>query len=84
MQYLQAVTPTPKIAISAFNELLYHGNRAAIVCVIVSLLQTIPAVASALDTVFEGSGIGKPLYDLITSHVNEYLNTIDFNTLLAI
>lgn len=36
MQYLQAVTPTPKIAISAFNELLYHGNRAAIVCVLVN------------------------------------------------
>lgn len=56
----------------------------SIVCVIVSLLQTIPAVANALDTVFEGSNIGKPLYDFITNHVNGYLNTIDFNTLLAI
>ena len=56
----------------------------AIVCVIVSLIQTIPAVANALDTVFEGSSIGKPLYDFITTHVNGYLNTIDFNTILAV
>lgn len=56
----------------------------AVVCTIVSLIQTIPAVASALDTVFENSCVGKPLYDFITSLVNGYLETLDFNTILAI
>jgi len=56
----------------------------AVVFIIASMIQTIPTVANFLDTVFEGSSIGKPLYDFLTTHVNEYLSTIDFNTLLAI
>lgn len=56
----------------------------SVVCIIAGLIQTIPAVANALDTVFENSCVGKPLYDFITMHVNEYLETLDFNTLLAI
>lgn len=56
----------------------------AIVFIIASMLQTIPAVANALDVVFDNSNFAKPLYDFITTNVNGYLSTIDFNTLLAI
>jgi len=55
----------------------------AIVCVVANLLQTVPAVADALDTVFTGSNIAKPLYDFITGFVNNYISQIDFNTLLS-
>lgn len=55
----------------------------AVVCVIASLIQSIPAVANALDTVFTGSNVGKPLYDFITSFVNNYISQIDFNTILS-
>jgi len=68
------------LAIGVLKGLIF----VAIVFVIASMIQTIPAVANALDVVFEGSNIGKPLYDFITTHVNGYLNSIDFNTLLAI
>ena len=55
----------------------------SIVFVIASLLQSIPAVANALDVVFENSCIGKPLYDFVTGFVNGYLKNIDFNTILS-
>lgn len=55
----------------------------AIVCIIASLLQSVPAVANALDSVFTGSNVAKPLYDFITSFVNEHISQIDFNTLLS-
>lgn len=55
----------------------------AVVCIIASLIQSIPAVANALDTVFAGSNIGKPFYDFITSFVNNYVSQIDFNTILS-
>lgn len=56
----------------------------ALIFVVAGMLQTIPTVANVLDTVFEGSNVGKPLYDFITTNVNGYLSTIDFNTLLSI
>lgn len=68
------------LAIGVFKGLLFI----AVVCVIASMLQTIPAVANTLDTVFENSVVGKPLYDFVTNFVNDYLSTIDFNTLLAV
>ncbi len=55
----------------------------AIVIIIANCIQTIPAVASALDTVFEGSTVAKPLYDFVSNLANSYLKNIDFNAMLS-
>ena len=55
----------------------------AIVFVIANLLQPIPEVASALETVFKGSSIAKPMYDYITTLANTYIETIDFNSIFS-
>ncbi len=55
-----------------------------VVFVIAGLLQTVPAVANTLETVFENSTVAKPLYDFITNLVGNYINKIDFSALLAI
>lgn len=55
----------------------------AIVFVIANLLQTSPEIASALDTIFNGSVIAKPVYDFVTTFANDYINKIDFSSLIA-
>ena len=55
----------------------------SVLCIIASLLQNIPAVASALDTVFNGSNVAKPIYDFITNLTQSYLSNIDFATLAS-
>ena len=54
----------------------------SIVFIVASLLQGVPTVANALDKVFEGSRIAKPLYDFITSVANKYLANIDLKSLI--
>ena len=55
----------------------------AIVFIIANLLQPIPEVASALESVFKGSSIAKPMYDYITTLANTYISTIDFNSIFS-
>lgn len=55
----------------------------AVVCVLVNLMQSIPAVSNALDTVMNGSVIGKPIYDFVSTIYEKYLVNIDFNSLVT-
>lgn len=55
----------------------------SIVFVIANLLQTSPEIASALDTVFNNSIIAKPVYDFVTTFATDYINKIDFSSLIA-
>lgn len=55
----------------------------AIVFVIANLLQTSPDIASILDKVFNNSVIAKPVYDFVTTFANDYINKIDFSSLIA-
>lgn len=55
----------------------------AVICVIANLLQSVPAVANALDTVFNGSSIGKPIYEFVTNLASKYLYNIDVAALVS-
>lgn len=55
----------------------------AVLFIVADLIQGIPAIATALDKIFDGSSIGKPLYDFITSLANNYLTDINFNALIS-
>lgn len=55
----------------------------AIVFVVANLLQSSPEIASTLDTVFNKSVVAKPVYDFVTTFANDYINKIDFSSLIA-
>ena len=54
-----------------------------VVCVIANLLQGVPAVANALDVVFDKSVVGKAIYDFVCAIYENYLANIDINTLVT-
>lgn len=56
----------------------------AVICVIANLFQPLPAVANALDVVFNNSTIAKPIYNFIISYSNKYLTALNLSSLTTI
>lgn len=53
----------------------------AVICVIVNMLQSLPAVANALDVVFNKSVIARPIYNFVISISDKYIGTLSLPSL---
>jgi uncharacterized membrane protein required for colicin V production len=82
-----AITKSP--AIGGLDRLLGLAFGAvkgafiiAVVFAVYSVIVIVPGVESATSSILDGSTIGKPVYDMVSEFVVNYIGDIDFNAII--